>query len=134
MDDYSSRGYIAYGEAEVVNIAYLGEDNGITQTMHPKTVEAIRKIADLCERNHAKLLFFKVPASNWTREDANTIKMFMKENQLEYLEVNDYLDQLSINPNTDFYSIDHLNTSGAEKATDFLARYLQENYGDVLNP
>ena len=52
----------------------------------------------------------------------------MEYNHLTYLEMNEYLDQIGIDPEKDFANANHLNISGANKATDFLANYLRQNF------
>ena len=54
----------------------------------------------------------------------------MDEYDLEYLELNDYLDVIGIDEQTDFANERHLNGSGAEKTTDFLGKYLLDRMGN----
>lgn len=46
----------------------------------------------------------------------------------DYLNANDYLDQMNMDFYADYYKVDHVNAIGAEKYTMFLGRYLTENY------
>ena len=56
----------------------------------------------------------------------------MKKNGLTYFEMNDYLDEIGIDGSTDFYDDGHLNTTGANKTTDFMEEYLMEHYSNIL--
>ena len=50
----------------------------------------------------------------------------MDEYGLEYLELNEALEEIGIDPTTDFYNKNHLNTSGAGKTTDYLSEILKQ--------
>ena len=84
----------------------------------------------MCKENDIQVIFFKAPVSDWTRADSSAVKQFMDEYDLEYLELNDYLDVIGIDEQTDFANERHLNGSGAEKTTDFLGKYLLDRMGN----
>ena len=52
----------------------------------------------------------------------------MEKNNLSFIELNDHLEEIGIDGKTDFADELHLNESGAEKTTDFIAKYLKDNY------
>ena len=126
--DYSSMGYIPREAHQEVTIAYQEISPEEEKAIPVENTEYLLAISELCKKNNIQVVFFKVPVANWTKNDAHIIKAFMEKNQLEYFELNDYLDEIGIDQATDFYDEAHLNTSGANKATDFLANYLRQNF------
>lgn len=126
--DNSLRGFVERDHIEPSEIAYLQDEEGEYVTPNDKGIKAISDIANLCEEKGIKLFFFKAPSNVWTRTDSKVVKEFMKKNGLTYFEMNDYLDEIGIDGNTDFYDSGHLNTTGASKATAFMEKYLMEHY------
>ena len=108
--------------------AYTGEGAGEEREVPELTKNTITSIVNLCEERGIEVIFFKAPVTSWTRNDSKAVKAYMAEQGLAYLELNDYLSQLNIDVNTDFWGGDHLNTSGANKTTDFIAQYLMDHY------
>lgn len=123
--DYSFRGFIPHDHIEKRNIMFYERVN--SEKMIPaENVNAIKTLKVLCLKNNIKLLFFKVPASNWTKAESISVKQFMNDNELNYLDMNDYLKEIRINGETDFFDEKHLNISGAEKTTNYLATIIPE--------
>lgn len=123
-----SRGFVARDNTAKVEIAYLGADDGEARPAPETSKKALLNMKNLCEKNGAELLFFKAPVSDWTRTDSKIVRNFMEENKLEFLEMNNYLDEIGIDGATDFFNAQHLNSSGADKCTDFIANYLMAHY------
>ena len=123
-----NRGYLAVDTNMPLTLAYTGEDEGEEKEIPRITCQAITNIVDLCSAKGIEVIFFKSPVSTWTRNDSKTVKSYMQEQGLVYLELNDYLDQIGIDPAADFYNEWHLNVFGANKTTDFIAQYLMDRY------
>ncbi len=64
-------------------------------------------------------------ASDWTQNDSKTVKKYMSENGFTFFDMNDNLDEIGIDPETDFLDDLHLNTIGANKTTDYFVRKLK---------
>lgn len=126
--DSSSRGFIAHDRIEKRDIVFEKSDNSL-KNIPTENVDAIKTIKEICSKNNIKLVFFKAPASNWTLGESQSVKQFMRENKLIFVDLNDYLKEIGINGKTDFFDEKHLNNSGAEKTTNYLAkiipRYIQ---------
>ncbi|MBO4815849.1 MAG: hypothetical protein J5507_02735 [Clostridia bacterium] len=58
----------------------------------------------------------------------NTIEEKVNEYGYKFLDANEYTDAMSLDYNTDFYNNGHINIFGADKYTDFLSKYIIENY------
>lgn len=62
------------------------------------------------------------------KENFNYIADIIEKYGYNFLDTNDYYDEMKINFDTDLYNYAHVNIFGADKYTDFLIQYLQENY------
>lgn len=124
----SSRGFSTHYITTPLKMAYVGSNKGPAAELEEKIIEAVYEISILCEKRNVKLMFFKSPSSTWTGSQSETVKTFMRENKLTYLEMNDYLEVIGIDAEKDFFDEEHLNYSGADKSTEFMAKYLMENY------
>ena len=112
--------------------------NGDIYMSKAKTLEEIKpsidlymqKIIALCEKNDAKLLLVSVPSPhNYNTARCNAIAACAEESGIAYLNLNDTVNPVGINWQVDCLDKgDHLNVSGAEKVSIYLAAYLKENY------
>ena len=123
--DYSARGFLARKHIQKLSVAYNQAYDGDIQEIPKDSVNAILSIAEICRENNIELVFFKAPVSDWTRNDSAVVKRFLNENNLNYLEMNDYLDEIGIDDDK------HLNVTGAEKSTDFIAEYLLKSFNNI---
>ncbi len=120
------RGYIELTRVAPQTLDYIGDEEGEEKAIPPENDDALSAIAATCEENGIALVFFKAPVARWTRAESKVVKAYMAEHGYTYLELNDHLDEIGIDPETDFCNTLHLNASGANKTTDFLANYLKK--------
>lgn len=114
---------------------YVSEDNYMEETedireIPTQNIEYLDKMKKLCEKAGAKFVLFEVPSpDSWNYRQHNAVKEYADKNNLEFLDLNLYLDELDIDWNKDtFDGGDHLNIYGAEKVSLYLAEYLHENF------
>lgn len=96
--------------------------------------EGCRKILEdllaYCKKKDLQVLFVVCPYSI-TREDQKTynkIQKIVEEEGFDFLNTNLYFDEMNLDFQADFNDSSHVNCFGAEKYTDFLEKYLMENY------
>ncbi len=125
--EYLLRGFEDNKAAEPVEIEFLnGGGYGEIQQIPDYSIDALNDISELCRQNGIKLILFKTPvAADWTINDSKTVKEYMSENGFTFFDMNDNLDEIGIDPETDFLNKLHLNTKGANKTTDYLVRKLK---------
>jgi len=90
------------------------------------------KIAELCADNGIKLALLKAPSlyPHWHDEWDEQMAVYAREHGLLYINTMEALDETGIDFNTDTYDKGlHLNVSGAEKASEYIGRVLQEAFG-----
>lgn len=92
-----------------------------------KAIAELDEIVDLCKSQGIEVLFITVP---YGKKDSNTkaIAEYAKERECAYINTLDYIDEIGIDPKTDFADKGHLNVDGAAKVSAFLGQYLSEHY------
>ncbi|MCD7817679.1 MAG: hypothetical protein LUH07_01305 [Lachnospiraceae bacterium] len=106
---------------------YEGEEwNTITETA--KTY--ISKIEELCKENGIELIMFKIPTPEvWNIQRSMLCVELADEMGLTFWDLSYEVDEIGLDVSTDFSdSSSHLNQYGAEKVSDYIMRYLEENY------
>ena len=94
------------------------------------TQEALAGLLNYCEKENVKVVF--VLSAQYRDEQVqkqyNTI--IDEINESGFPLINEFLDfnTIGLNDHTDFYNSNHSNIHGALKITDYLAKYLIENY------
>lgn len=87
-------------------------------------------LLDYCKSEKLNVLFVVCPY--WiTKEDYakyNTIHDIVKEYDYDYINANDYYEEMNLDFESDFYNKNHVNMFGASKYTEFLEKYIAENY------
>ena len=88
------------------------------------------EIRKLCKEHGAELMLFSAPSPvNYNYEKYNALRKYAKANGLNYLDMNRKWKRIGINWNTDSRDKgDHLNLSGAKKATCYLGDFLKETF------
>lgn len=62
------------------------------------------------------------------RERNNAAKALIHQYGYECIDMDDYVDEIGLNPQTDFYNQNHLNIYGQKKLTMYLGKRLNEKY------
>lgn len=99
-----------YDEEETVNMEYL------------------RKVIEYCQKNNIEILitYLPYPATDTNIAISKYVKTMCDEYDVNYI---NFLSMDVVDYNTDCYDKDsHLNPSGARKVTDYLGKYIMENY------
>jgi hypothetical protein len=88
------------------------------------------KLLEYCNKENLNVLFVVSPYDITQREYEmyNTIGDIVQEYGYNYLNLNDYYNDMNIDFATDFFDGNHVNPLGAQKYTQFLEKYILENY------
>lgn len=92
------------------------------------SVRYLEKIIEECRRRNIDVLLTYLPfsAPEDSQKEANSVYDIAAHYEVNYI---NFLDTDIINYETDYCDSDyHLNPSGARKVTDYLGRYIMENY------
>ena len=87
------------------------------------------RIAGWCEKQGIGLLMVSAPAPlHFSMEKHNALAAYADQRGIEYLDLNLLTGEIGIDYETDMLDGgDHVNHSGSEKITEYLASYLKEN-------
>lgn len=113
--------YIDVPEAFETNMrAELSEEN----------LETLYSLLELCQEKKLNVLFVVCPyrITKEHQEKYNTIEDIVTSYGFDFLNANEYYEEMDINFSTDFYNGDHVNCYGAEKYTAFLGKYITEHF------
>lgn len=99
-----------------------------------ETMLYLNKIIALCEKNDIQLMFINVPSlTTWSYARHNAVAEFSKENDIPYLDFNT-LEDFEINYQKDFRDKgNHMNYYGAKKITNYIGKYINKNYADIID-
>ena len=116
-------------------VSYEGDEGYMKDTKDkveiPETVKTyMKKIRKLCADHGADFLLVSAPSpQNYNRQKYNALKNYASENGIPYVDMNMNYRDIGIDWKKDSYDRgDHLNIYGARKVTDYIGRYLTENY------
>ena len=123
-DSSDTYGFQGLDDTNSVVLKYAAPASGTEKLIPEENRQAILDIARFCEAHGARCVFFKAPAGEWTRDESAGVKCFMEENGIPFLELNDCVDEIGLDPDSDFSSGTHLNRQGARKTTEYLASLL----------
>lgn len=122
-----------FWENDEVSSILRADFSAVTE-MQPLSEEVdgiFRDLLTYCKENHLEVLFV-VHAYQIAEEDQkkyNYMKQVIEEEYgFDYLNVNDYFEEIGFDPDHDFYNMDHANLLGADKYTNFLAGYIHRTY------
>ena len=96
-------------------------------------LEALDEILDICDENNVKAVFVTFPRCFGADEKnflpaCNTLGDIITERGYDYLNLVNCVDEIGIDPTTDYYNWRHANVHGAVKVTKYLAEYLADKY------
>jgi len=106
---------------------------GITDTMPipGDKEETLRNLLQMLDENDMEAVFIVSPylINDEMQMKYNYIADIIDEYEYPFINFNNYISEIGIDFATDYYDGgNHANIYGAEKCTDFLAKYLLENY------
>lgn len=94
----------------------------------------LKKIAELCAEKKVQLLLLNAPRLNALAEGRLvSLHRHARELGIDFLDLNEVLDDTGIDNHTDYHDTGHLNVFGAAKATRYIGRYIQECYRLPVN-
>lgn len=92
--------------------------------------KAVSELLDYCDENDLNILFICcpfVPSENdWLT--INAVGKKILDRGYQFVNFNDYYEEIGLDFETDFGDVNHVNYLGAEKYTNYLIEYIGENY------
>ena len=128
-DQVSDNGYLMQTGVKPLGDAYH-EMRPMDMNFGENSWYYLEKMTQLCKENGVQLVLIKAPALSpiWWDEWDLQIEEYAAKNDLLYVNLLDYQEEIGIDWSTDTYDAGlHLNVYGAEKAARWFGKYLQEN-------
>lgn len=132
QEDFVPTPNVEKGAESRFNVAAVGEivHTDISQKLEEETVgmEYLRKIIEECQAQNIELLLLYIPfpATELQQRASHSVYDIAEEYGVDYI---NFLDMDVVNYQTDCYDDNsHLNPSGARKVTDYIGKYIAENY------
>jgi len=93
-------------------------------------VKVMKEMLEYCKAQNLNVLFVVCPyyATKEHYGAYNSIEDMVRSYGYDFLNANDYYEEMGINFAEDFYNVNHVNALGAEKYTAFLSAYIAEHY------
>lgn len=116
------------GKHKAYTIPEYQEDHSIKiSDSQKKSIDQIVEAANACGK---KVLFVTSPSILTQTEYAISLDLqdYMQEKGYDYLDMNQYMDEMGMDPARDFYNKNHVNLWGAEKYTKYLSEYMLSHY------
>ncbi len=124
-DFFASKGFVY--TAGSIPIELSDPELFKNKELDPAAVEILDDITDLCKRKNIKIILYTAPMEGeFCYEDA--IQKYADKHDCVYLNLFKHIEDIGIDCETDFCDADHLNYNGAVKVSDYLGRYIYENY------
>lgn len=125
---YAMLGYYPRYRVTKVSLDNFYEPTG-KNDIDEQIKETVADMKAMCNKNGIDFVLWKAPTPMWREEYHNLVQKFADEWDLPFLDLNYKIKEIDIDIESDFFDKNsHLNSYGAEKVTDFLERYLTENY------
>lgn len=123
------------GANAMASYYYLDElppsNEGNRGELELRASDTLYELLDFCKEKGLNVLFVVSPYILRQEDYAmyNTMDDIVTSYGYQFLNVNEYFDQINLDVSRDFTDKGHVNVYGAEKYTDFLGNYIVENYG-----
>lgn len=113
---------------------YMGDPNQEAAEITESNKKHIAEFIKTCHKDNIEVLLVELPSPySWDYSKHNAVKALAEEHDVTFIDMNIGRDSYGLNPKTDFRDNgNHLNHSGATKATEYLGEYIKKNYGDLF--
>lgn len=96
-----------------------------------RQTKVLTELLEFCKVQDVEVMFVLSPIAIITKESEakyNTIGDIVSAYGYNFINTNDYYEEIGLDFSKDFYNTRHVNLFGAEKYTAFLEKYIKENY------
>ncbi len=124
------KGYVVETDVGPSELPDLSDDK---QAIPAEQEEYLLDLLQYLEENELKALFIVTPysASRDEQEKTNYLAEIIESNGYDFLDMNRHIDEIGLDFERDIRDYGtHTNVVGAVKVTDYLEKYLKENYID----
>lgn len=131
---YVHRGNVLNAQVGIQGLTYedimIDEDEADDSVIMENDRKYFRKIIEYCQENEINLVLIKTPRNNWSMTRHNQVQELLDEYGLTFTDfcTDEMLQEIGFDYKQDMKNAEHLNTRGADKVTDWLCKYLLEQF------
>jgi hypothetical protein len=116
----ASGGTVGYSNDSTINEAEILDER----------LNSLTKLITEAKSNNIQIMLFSVPTTSSSIAKHNTVARIAKENNILYLDMNNYINEIGFNKATDYFdqNASHCNNSGSTKLTKYLSEFINSNY------
>lgn len=136
FDEYIPDNYYPEWKGQVISPIIVAQErpelmpSEERKALSPKNEEYLRKIIECAKEEGIPLCLMIAP--NVVGQDAipyfNTIRDIADEYEVEFVDFNEFYDEMNLDFAVDFADAEHLNNNGNIKFSKFLGSYIKENF------
>ncbi|MBP5446145.1 MAG: hypothetical protein J6Y28_08245 [Acholeplasmatales bacterium] len=131
------KGFIFRKRVQIPTLTdYMGDPNSEPENFKKGIKSQLDQVVEMCKEKDIEVFFYtSFSSATWNYARHNAVVNYTQSVGVDYYDAEDYREEIGFDGTTDYYDVrdngggDHLNISGAEKTTDFLAKLLMDKYG-----
>ena len=114
---------------------YMNDNNKGPSKLSKKNINDIKHFIDICNRRGVKVLFLELPSpSSWNYNKHLAVANLADKYQVNFLDLNIPTEDYQVDMLRDFRDKgNHMNTTGASRATDYVGKYITLMYKNMFN-
>lgn len=116
-----------YGISENRYDIYTASNSETIANISNENKEVFERIVNLCRQKKIQLIV-TTDYVHFTKDMANSINDLCIQYNVPYININEHINEIGFNYKTDLHDEIHFNLNGAIKWTNFIGKYLTENY------
>lgn len=130
-NEYKCANYYKTFLTSAVDVGSFKYDFEAVKELTETVEKGLNDLLDYCEEKNANVLFYVSPqvVSKSRAAQQNTMIDIVEKRGFDVLDLRECVDEIALNTKKDYYNKNHTNLHGSIKVTDYIARYLIENYG-----
>ena len=119
-----------YFVPKVVKLTKIENNTKKKNSVAEETEKILIDLLEYCKTTECNYLFVVSPyvEQEEHKENFNYISEIINKYGYDFLDANEFYNEMNLNFETDLYNDAHVNIFGADKYTDFLTNYLKNNY------
>ena len=108
----------------------IGKYTANTQKeINEDSIKILDRIMQLSKEHNFKVIFITVPyGTNETFDYSDAMTKYANDNGAIYIDLFKKIDELKLDGKTDFQDLGHVNITGANKISNYLGKFIKDNY------